>query len=343
MRTINELSLSVLDQSPIRQDGTAAQALRETVQLAQATEGMGYQRYWVAEHHNTASFAGTTPEILIGQIAANTSSIRVGSGGVMLSHYSALKVAEAFRLLSAFYPGRIDLGIGRAPGSDQQTAAALAYPRPMADINAFPRQVADLAGFLSGELPAGHPYAEIEAQPGPPSALPDIWLLGSSDYSARLAALQGLPFAFADFFGNAGDIGPLVAELYRREFKPSSYLGEPKLSVAVHVTCADTADRAHFIASSMRLMVARLRTGGARTAILPPEEASKQEQAIGQGHAAARFTRHFIEGDPEQVRTQLIAVAERYGTNDLTIATNCHSFEDRVHSYQLVAESGQGR
>lgn len=339
MGMIPELSLSVLDQSPIRQGGTAAEALAETVALAQETERLGYRRYWVAEHHNTASFAGTAPEILIGQIAANTTHIRVGSGGVMLSHYSALKVAETFRLLSAFYPGRIDLGIGRAPGSDQHTAVALAYPRPRADINAFPRQVVDLAGFLAGELPAGHPFAAIAAQPGPPAAVPDLWLLGSSDYSADLAAALGLPFAFADFFGSAGDIGPHVAELYRREFKPSISLQEPRLSVAVHVTCSDTADQAHYIASSMRLMVAQLRTGAARTAIQAPEEAARQEMDSAQSQFVAGFTRHFIEGDPEQVRVQLLAVAERYGTNDLTIATNCFSFEDRVRSYRLVAKA----
>ena len=334
-----DLSLSVLDQSPIRLGGTAAQALRETVVLAQETERLGYRRYWVAEHHNTASFAGTAPEILIGQIAAHTSRIRVGSGGVMLSHYSALKVAETFRLLSALYPGRIDLGIGRAPGSDQQTALALAYPRPMADLNAFPRQVVDLAGFLAGELPAGHPFAAIAAQPGPPAVVPDLWLLGSSDYSANLAAALGLPFAFADFFGSAGDIGPRVAALYRQDFKPSLHLHAPRLSVAVHVICSETADSAHYIASSMRLMVAQLRTGAVRTAILAPEEAAKQELDSVHSQFVAGFTRHFIEGDPDQVLAQLSAVAERYGTNDLTIATNCFSFEDRVRSYRLVAEA----
>jgi luciferase family oxidoreductase group 1 len=266
-----ELSLSVLDQSPIRHGGTAAQALQETVELARAAEGFGYRRYWVAEHHNTASFAGTAPEILVGQIAARTSTIRVGSGGVMLSHYSALKVAETFRMLAAFYPGRIDVGIGRAPGSDPTTALALAYPKAVADLNAFPDQVADLAGYLSGHLPEGHPFAGIAAQPGPPaSGGPALWLLGSSDYSARLAALLGLPFAFADFFGNAGDIGPQVAALYRRQFQPSAYLQEPKLTVAVHVICAPTAEQAHHIGASMRLVVARLRSGGATPPCSPP-------------------------------------------------------------------------
>ncbi len=339
---MRDLSLSVLDQSPIRKGGTAAQALRETVELAGVVERLGYKRYWVAEHHNTGSFAGTAPEVLIGQIAAHTSTIRVGSGGVMLSHYSALKVAETFSMLSAFYPGRIDVGIGRAPGSDRKTAAALAYPRAMGDLNAFPDQVADLAGFLSGPLPAGHPFAGIEAQAGPsPSAseAPDIWLLGSSDYSARLAAALGLPFAFADFFGNAGDIGPQVAELYRRGFQPSERLPQPKLTVAVHVICADSDERAHYVASSMRVAVARMRTGAGGAPLLPPDEASSDDMAAAGGDFVAGFTRHFIEGSPETVRRQLVAVADRYGTDDVTVATNCYAFEDRLRSYQLVAEA----
>src|SRR5579871_96446 len=190
----SELTLSVLDQSPVRKGGTAADALRESVQLAQLVEQMGYARYWVAEHHNTGTFAGTSPEILIGQIAAATTSIRVGSGGVMLSHYSALKVAEQFRILEAFYPGRIDLGIGRAPGSDQLTAAALAYPKQPMDVQHFPRQVVDLINYLNGSQEDGHPFAAIKPQPGP--LLPDkpeVWLLGSSDYSAQVAAVLGLP------------------------------------------------------------------------------------------------------------------------------------------------------
>src|SRR5579872_2134522 len=152
-----ELTLSVLDQSPVRVDGTAAEALHETVELARSAERLGYARYWVSEHHNTGGFAGAAPEILIGQIAAATSRIRVGSGGVMLTHYSALKVAEQFRILNAFYPGRIDLGIGRAPGSDQLTAAALAYPKQPMDVQHFPRQVVDLVNYLTGQVEEGHP------------------------------------------------------------------------------------------------------------------------------------------------------------------------------------------
>ena len=175
---VHVFNLSVVDQSPIRLGGTAAEALRESVLLAKAVEGFGYRRYWVAEHHNTGSFSGTSPEILIGQIAAGTEQIRVGSGGVMLSHYSALKVAEQFLVLEALFPGRIDLGIGRAPGSDRQTAAALAAPRQEADISRFPEQVRDLLGFLSRDLEAEHPYAHIQAQSGPASeSKPEVCFL----------------------------------------------------------------------------------------------------------------------------------------------------------------------
>lgn len=335
----DHLSLNVLDQSPIRSGGTAAEALRETVELARAAERLGYRRYWVAEHHNTSSFAGTAPEVLIGQIAAHTSTIRVGSGGVMLSHYSALKVAESFRILSAFYPGRVDLGIGRAPGSDQRTAIALAHPRPPADINQFPRQVSDLVGFIANHLPEGHPFAGIAAQPG--EAIPDapeVWLLGSSDYSAILAAEMGLPFAFADFFGNSGDFGPEVAEIYRQKFRPSEYLAEPRVNVAVHVVCADTAAEAERRAASTKLRVVQMRTGSARSALLPPDEAARILAAMGADRFLAAFTRHYVQGAPEQVREQLLAVAERYGAAELTIATNCYAFEDRARSYELVAQ-----
>ncbi|HEX5416575.1 MAG TPA: LLM class flavin-dependent oxidoreductase [Chloroflexota bacterium] len=336
----DQLFLNVLDQSPIRQGGTAAQALHETVQLAGVAERLGYRRYWVAEHHNTTSFAGTAPEVLIGQIAAHTSKIRVGSGGVMLSHYSALKVAEAFRVLAAFYPGRVDLGIGRAPGSDQRTALALAHPRPPADINQFPRQVTDLVSFVAGQLPEGHPFNGIAAQPGDPAAdPPEIWLLGSSDYSAILAAELGLPFAFADFFGNSGDFGPEIAAIYRQRFTPSEYLAEPRVNVAVHVVCADTEAEAERRAASTKLRVVQMRTGSSRSALLAPEEASRQLAALGADRAVAAFTRHFIQGAPESVRAQLRAVVERYGAAELTIATNCYAFEDRARSYELVAQA----
>lgn len=332
-----QLTLSVLDQSPVRCDGTAAEALRETVELAKAAERLGYARYWVSEHHNSAGFAGAAPEILIGQIAAATRTIRVGSGGVMLTHYSALKVAEQFRILEAFYPGRIDLGIGRAPGSDQVTAAALVYPRQMADVQHFPRQVVDLVNYLNGVEEEGHPFGALKPQPGPlPPDTPEVWLLGSSNYSAQVAAVLGLPFAFADFFGTTGDIGPQVAALYRREFQSSAYLSEPKLNVTVQLICAETEEQAHFLASSRNLSKLGAVTGR-RTGLLPPEEASTYQLSDFEQAHLDRFSSGYLDGDPQQVRENLLAAAERYGTTDVSVVTNAYRFEDRLRSYELVA------
>jgi luciferase family oxidoreductase group 1 len=331
--------LSVVDQSPLRAGGTAADALKETVRLAQRCEALGYERYWVAEHHNSTNFAGTAPEILIGQIAANTDRIRVGSAGVMLTHYSSLKVAEQFRILSAFYPGRIDLGIGRAPGSDQRTAFALVHPKPMANVEYFPRMVQDLMAFLEDRIPEGHDFAGIRAQPGPSmEGAPEVWLLGSSDYSAQLAALLGLPFAFADFFGYASAHGPEVAAMYREGFKASEYLKEPKMNVTLQVLCAETDERARFIGSSKRLQVAQSRTGHRRQPLLAPEEAyevvtnPEAESIIGQ------YTGHIIEGSPETVKAAILEAGEKYGTTDIGIATTPYGYEDRVRSYELLAE-----
>jgi luciferase family oxidoreductase group 1 len=332
-----ELTLSVVDQSPIRKGGTAADALQESVRLAQIAERLGYARYWVAEHHNTGSFAGTSPEILIGRIAAATTSIRVGSGGVMLSHYSALKVAEQFRILESLFPDRIDLGVGRAPGSDGLTAAALAHPREPMNIEYFPQQVVDLLGFLHGSFDASHPFAQIQVQPGPPAEnAPEVWLLGSSDYSARLAAMLGLPFAFADFFGRTSGIGPSVADIYRREFRPTVFGSEPRLNVTVQVVCAPTEAEAERVASSRRFMRAA-RVMGIRGGLLPPEEAAAYPLSDEVRRAAEDSGRGAIDGDPEQVKAGILKAAEAYGTTDVGVVTNCYAFEDRVKSYELVA------
>jgi luciferase family oxidoreductase group 1 len=333
-----ELTLSVVDQSPIRKGGTAADGLNESVRLAQVAERLGFARYWVAEHHNTGSFAGTSPEILIGRIAAATNTIRVGSGGVMLSHYSALKVAEQFRILESFFPGRIDLGVGRAPGSDGLTAAALAHPRPEVNIEYFPQQVADLLGFLHSAFDPQHPFAQIQVQPGPtPGGAPAIWLLGSSDYSARLAAMLGLPFAFADFFGRTSDIGPTVADLYRREFRPTVFGEEPKVNVTVQVVCAPTEAEATHIASSRKFMRAS-RLMGLRGGLLPPDEAAAYPLSDEVRRSVEESGRSAIDGAPEQVRERILEVARSYGTTDVGVVTNCYAFDDRVRSYELVAE-----
>ena len=327
----------------MRRGETGAHALRDSVALAKATEALGYARYWVAEHHSAGTFAGTSPEILIGQILANTSRIRVGSGGVMLTHYSALKVAEQFRVLDSFYPGRVDLGIGRAPGSDQRTMVALAYPKRPVEVETFPQQVVDVIGYLYDALQPDHPFAALKVAPGPvPETSPDVWLLGSSDYSARLAAQLGLPFAFADFFGTTGGHGPAVADIYRREFSPSGLYAEPKLNVTLQVLCAETQAEAQRIAASRnfnrarRMLVAQGHEEP-REGLLPPNEAAArplnvQAQAYVQEHVGG-----YIDGDPAQVAEGIAAAAERYGTTDVGIVTITYSLADRIKSYELIA------
>jgi len=341
MAKINDINLTVVDQSPIRKGGTPNDALKETVELASHVEAEGYLRYWVAEHHNSNSFSGTSPEILIGQIAAKTSRIRVGSGGVMLSHYSALKVAEQFSVLDSFYPGRIDLGIGRAPGSDRRTAAALTYPRPQMDVsNDFPQMIEDLIQFLNGGIQRGHPLEGISSHPGgtKPSA-PAIWLLGSSDYSARLAGKLGLPFSFADFFGNTGDYGPQVVEIYRKQFEPSDFLDQPKVNVSLQVICAPTVSEAHLMSSSRNLNKMLSTLGLSTNGLIPPEEALAWPLDKDLKEYMTQSSKTYIDGDPDQVKERILAASEKYETGDIGIVTNCYDFEQRKLSYSLVSRS----
>ena len=331
-----KLTLSVVDQSPVREGATAGEALWETVQLAKAAEQYGYERYWVAEHHNLANFAGTSPEILIGQIAAHTNTIRVGSGGVMLPHYSAFKVAEVFRMLESLYPGRIDLGIGRAPGSDQLTAAALSYPGHPRDVSHFPQQLLDLLGHLSSSLEPGHLFSDLRAGPGQGS-MPEVWLLGSRYEGAFLAAQLGLPFAYAHFFGIGVDEGPAIVEGYRRSFRPSSYLSEPKVNVTVHVMCAETEEEAQRLVASRDL--ARLESVVGRPRGIPSvEEALSYRYSNNEAAFVDQYRRTCIDGGPQQVKDGLEAIGELYLTSDIGIVTICHGFSERVRSYELVAQ-----
>jgi len=329
--------LGVVDQSPVRDGGTAGDALRETIELAVAVEKFGYRRYWLAEHHSLPNFAGTSPELLIGQVAARTKTIRVGSGGVMLSHYSAFKVAEQFRILEALYPGRIDLGIGRAPGSDQITAAALSYPKPSPDIRHFPQQVSDLLSHLAGNLDSSHIFAGIQAGPGK-GTTPDVWLLGSRNESALMAAQYGLPFAYAHFFGLGVEEGPAIVESYRKNFQPSEHLSEPKVNIGVQVLCADTEEEALRVASSRNLARLKSVTGRAR-GVPTVEEALAYQYAANEWAYTQQYLRLCVDGGPEQVKERLEELAEIYQTPDLSIVTICYNFADRVRSYQLVAEA----
>ena len=330
-------TLSVVDQSPVREGGTAGEALWETIQLAQAAEALGYKRYWVAEHHNLGNFAGTSPEILVGQVAARTSTIRVGSGGVMLPHYSSFKVAENFRILESLYPGRIDLGIGRAPGSDQLTAAALSYPGPPRDVQHFPQQVVDLLGYLSDSLDSNHLFAGVRVGPGC-STMPEVWLLGSRYEGAFMAAQLGLPYAYAHFFGIGVDEGPAIVDSYRRNFQPSPYLSEPKVNVGVQVLCAETHEDALRLAASRNL--ARLTSVlGQAQGIPTVEEALAYPYRSNELLFIEQYRRLCIDGDPQQVKEGLEAIAVAYQTQDISVVTICHGFAERLRSYELVAEA----
>ena len=329
------ITLSVVDQSPVRKGGTARDALTETIRLAQAVEALGYARFWVAEHHNLANFAGTSPEILIGQIAARTQSIRVGSGGVMLPHYSAFKVAEVFRMLETLFPGRIDLGVGRAPGSDQMTAAALSYPRPQLDVRHYPRIVEDMLNFLHDSVAEDHPFAALHAGPGE-SGAPEVWLLGSRADSASMAAEMGLPFSFAHFFGLASEHGPTIAEMYRQNFKPSVYLSEPKVNVALQVLCAETEAQAQRLAASRNL--SRVRSvQGMREGVPSVDEALAYQYRPDEWAYLSKLKQSYIDGTPAQVKERIEALAYEYKTGDIGIVTICYDFRDRVRSYELVA------
>lgn len=326
--------LSVLDQSPIAEGATGGEALRNSIDLARLTDALGYERYWIAEHHATPMLASPSPEALIGPIAAATTGIRVGSGGVMLPHYSPLKVAETFSMLSALFPGRIDLGLGRAPGSDQRTAAALQRDRRQRAPDDFPEQLTELLGYLTGSLPADHPFAHVAVLPGG-AEIPRPWLLGSSPQSAIWAGELGLPYVFADFINSDG--APIAA-LYRERFTPSRWLDAPTVIVATWALCADTDDEAQRLASSSRMAMSLLRAG--RLIPVPPVE-----KALAFLDAQARILgelphhRRMTVGAPQTVRAGIEAVAREYDAEEVMIVTITHDHAARRRSYELVARA----
>lgn len=329
------MRLSVLDQSPIRAGATPADAIHESIRLAQACDRLGYHRYWLAEHHASGGLAGAAPEILIGHIAGATQHLRVGSGGVMLSHYSALKVAETFRMLETLYPGRIDLGLGRAPGSDGHTARALQAGPGAAGIDYYPRQVLDVIGFMHDALEDDHPFAAIKAQPLGPTS-PEVWLLGSSADSATYAAHFGLPFSFAHFINPQG--GDQVMEAYRKHFRPSASCPAPDGTIGVFALCAETQERADYLIKSRDLWLLRLMKG--EWGPFPTPEDADAYPYSPHDHAIIEANRdRSISGTPDKVQAELQQLAERYGVDELVVVTISHDFDARVRSYELLANA----
>jgi luciferase family oxidoreductase group 1 len=330
-RADRSLRLSVLDQAPIAEGSTGGEALHNSIDLARWTERLGYHRYWVAEHHGTPMLACASPEVLIGPIAATTSRLRVGSGGVMLPHYSPLKVAEAFSMLSGLYPDRIDLGLGRAPGSDQRTAVALQRDRRQLMPDDFPEQLAELLAYLDNTMPADHPFAPLaETLPGRPHR-PEPWLLGSSPQSGIWAADLGLPYAFADFIQPGG---AAIAARYRAEFQASKWLAAPQVAVAASAICAETDAEAERLASSSRMAISLLYQG--RLVAIPRVETALRYLA-SQG-SLLPTGRRLIVGSPPTVRSGIEAVAREYGAGEVLIVTITHDHEARRRSYELIAE-----
>ncbi|MDQ3643569.1 MAG: LLM class flavin-dependent oxidoreductase [Actinomycetota bacterium] len=335
MMRVVALALSVLDQSPVPAGTSAADALQQTLSLARAAEALGYRRYWVAEHHGTRSLAATAPEILVGAVAATTSIIRVGSGGVLLSHYSPLKVAETFRTLSALHPGRIDLGVGRTPGADPVTEAALQYLPGVPGDERYVDKVVDLLGFLNDRLEPGHPFEQIRAMPDGVTA-PRLWMLGSSSHSGAVAAYLGQPFAFAHFITSA--FGPQVVAAYRRGFQPSESVPAPEAVVAVAVMCADTDSEAERLARSAEVW--RLRPEGTeRGPLLSPEEAAARPLTELEQSKVAQSRAATVVGGPDRVHAELLALAESFDVDELLVVTVCHDPSARLRSYELLAES----
>lgn len=331
---MTEIKIGVLDQSPIISGHTPVQAVHETIRLAQIAEELGYYRYWMAEHHSIAALADPCPEILVTRVAAATSSIRVGTGGVLLPYYSPFKVAEQFRMLEALYPGRIDLGIGRAPGGDQMTALAMGEGR-YHGAEQFPEQVQFLAAYLDDALPPEHPFAKVRAMPAGETA-PQIWLLGSSDYSGALAAQLGLRFAFAHFISAQG--GDAVMRDYRSRYQPSQREPVSSALLCVFVICAETGAEAERLAMSVDLR--RLNMDYGVNAPVPnAEEAENYPYTDTDRQRIAYHRRRVVLGTPDAVRDRLLELKTAYQADELMVITITGDYESRIKSYTLLARA----
>ena len=321
--------LSVLDQSPIRQGGSAQQAFQETIELAKLSEELGYHRFWVSEHHSTDALAGSAPEVLLAAIGQATEHIRIGSGGIMLPHYSPFKVAELASTLSCLFPDRVDIGLGRAPGTDMISARALSIDgKPRFDQ--FPQQIESLQNMLFDpkHSPKVNPTPDIK---------PDLWMLGSSPDSAVLAGVQGLPYNFALFINPQMDAR--ILDYYRERFVPSERLEKPYTSLTVNVVCAETEEEAKRLALSRQISFLRFATGRGDSRICTPEEA----ESVTLSHDEQMFIQQRSElaaiGTPEQVRDKLFTLADRFGADELMTVTITYDFEARKRSYELLAKA----
>lgn len=332
------IPVSVLDLIPRPSGTSSSQAFRNALDLARHAEKWGYHRYWIAEHHNTDAFISSATPLVINMIAAGTERIRVGSGGVMLPNHSPLKVAEEFLTLESLHPGRIDLGLGRAPGTDQLTALALRRSPELLGAEDFPQQIELLRAFAgAAHLNPEHPLSRIRAAPSD-VPLPPLWLLGSSTYGAQLAAHLGLPYSFAYHFSPHSAAAALAA--YRNGFRPSENLREPLAMLGVSVVCAATAEEAEWLAGTHDLMWLRIRRN--ERGLLPSaEEAASYAYTEEERQLVTRSREMLVSGDPASVRTQLLGLKERFGVDELIITSHIAGHAERLKSYRLVREALQ--
>lgn len=333
--TTSPFRLSVLDQSPVAEGSSAAEAVRNTLDLARSCDALGYDRYWLAEHHASMSITGVAPEVLIGPVALATEKIRVGSGGIMLPHFSPFKIAETFRLLGAIAPGRIDLGVGRAPGSDQRAAYALQRDRsrrmPSDD---FPSHVAELLAYLSDTMPEDHAFAPLaRTLPDGTGGSPDPWMLGSSPDSARWAGEMGLPYCIADFINPQAV--PL-ADIYRRSFQPSRWSAEPHLMVACWAIAAEDRTEAELLALPSQMAFAHLLRGDP---IRVPSVAKAQAWRAAYPATTPRRDRRMLLGSAAEVRAEIEEVAALYGAQEMMLVNIMPDHAKRRRSYELVAQA----
>ena len=321
------MKISVVDQSPIFSNSNANNALLESIELAKECDAIGLNRFWVAEHHGSSSFAGCSPEVLIPKIAAETESIRIGSGGVMLMHYSPYKVAENFRLLESLFPGRIDLGLGRAPGSDPYQAGALAYGSKTTGPEFFPTKMKDLTSFLIGEKPASEAFENVSVTPGL-GEIPEIWLLASSQQGVEYAAHFGLPMSLA-YFINQDCLD--LADYYRENFKPSIFSQEPIVSLGVFAICAETDEEAERLSASAAVWRMNLQRGHFE----PFKTTEESLEIINKDIINHSDNRTFI-GSPETINKKLKPLLERTKPDELKVVTICEPVAERAKSYKLL-------
>jgi luciferase family oxidoreductase group 1 len=325
------MRLSVLDQSPIRAGGSGGEALRNSLELAVLADELGFHRFWMAEHHATPALASASPEIMLAAIGRETRRIRIGTGGVMLPHYSPFKVAESFSMQAGLFPGRVDLGLGRAPGSDPLTAYALQQDRRARAPNAFPEQLAELLGYFDGSLPADHPFRHLARLLPGGASTPDVWMLGSSPDSAELAGALGLPYCIADFI--AGEV-PQLAERYRRAFRPSRRAEAPCVMVACWLVAAEDEEQARWLAGPARMMLQKLMQGEL-IAVPSPADAARW---LAGNPAPAMAGRTPITGSPADCGHAIRAKAALYGAEEVMLVNILHDHRDRLESYRLVAQ-----